>query len=194
MVTVTGYVAKPADEARVMEGLTKLAGVRGVSSRIELLGWPHCEAVELLAPFKDRNHAQALGLRVFVIRADTHFVEHEDLVVDVVAPNYDSYLYIDYYQTDGSVIHLYPGAADGDKARVLKRSRLTIGRDNRRWKISGPFGQELIVAMASREPLFGFARSEIEKAKDYFAALREKLRERTTKLAADYLFITTGPR
>lgn len=187
-----GHV-KPDDRSRLDSGIAGIVGTRPVVSRVETLQWPYCEVTEILAPLKSDEDGQStdFGSKQHI----TRYVEGDDLVLKLTAPSYDAYLYVDYYQIDGGVIHLFPYASEQYK-RYPARKSFTIGdlqQGGKQWQVQAPFGTELIVILASRDPLFDAPRSEVEPAREYIAALREAIaRSNKDGLTVDRFYITTS--
>ena len=108
--------------------------------------------------------------------------EGQPLVVDVTTPAYDSYVNIDYYQLDGSVVHLVPNAArEGQSGAAALR-----GDDRQRGRLdrSKPFGSEMIVLLITPAPLFDTLRPESEPRADYLRAVEKRLAQIAGKYRA----------
>lgn len=187
-----GHV-KPEDLPRLEREIAALPGADQITSKVETLIWPYCEVMEILAPFKlgSRNQALDFGPK----QHTTRYIQGDNLVLGLTAPSYDAYLYVDYYQADGGVVHLLPSTPAQHKRYTAGQS-FTIGepqKGGKQWQVQAPFGTELIVILASRDPLFQAPRPEIESAPDYLVALREAIaRSNKDWLAADHFYITTA--
>jgi len=94
----------------------------------------------------------AFGLRIWLNKADGRFVEGEYLIVKVQADR-DAYLKLDYFQANGTVVHLVPNLFRG-QAFIQKGETYVFGGDDspERFIISEPFGDEVIKAVASAQP------------------------------------------
>ena len=121
----------------------------------------------------------------------------DPLVVDITTPGYDSWVYVDYYAMDGSVVHLVPSP----RARAHQAPpsySATIGSMGN-WVIAPPFGTELVVLLISPEKLFNDLRPEAEDGAGYVRDLEKRLGEVAKKagpgrIAADFVQITTRAR
>ena len=60
--------------------------------------------------------------------------------------------------------------------------------------VTPPFGREMIVALASPEPLFPGLRPNEEPATEYVAALRRELDRAGPRVAMAHAFLETRPR
>jgi eukaryotic-like serine/threonine-protein kinase len=87
-----------------------------------------------------------------------------------VRSDHDSFLYVDYFLLDGSVVHLFPLTASQRKPQRAGAG-ITLGQagggSTREWQVSSPFGSEMLVAVAAQEPLFAAPRPETDTSKDY---------------------------
>jgi len=88
-------------------------------------------------------------------------------------------LYVDLYQSDGSVRHLLRPAPSG------KPSKSHV-----EWVAAPPPGPRLVVAIGSATPLDLGARPDAEKAADYLAALQTGLQRSAVASSADVAMVT----
>lgn len=184
---------KPEDLPRLERELAALPASNKIVSKVETLIWPYCEVMEILAPFEMDGNKQAMDFGPK--QHTTRYVQGDNLVLGLTAPSFDAYLYVDYFQLDGGVVHMLPGTSTPNK-RYPAGQRFTIGepqKGGKQWQVQPPFGTELIVILASRDPLFQTPRPEVESARDYLLALRETIaRSNKDWLAADHFYITTA--
>jgi hypothetical protein len=182
---------KPEDLPRLEREIAALPGGDRITPKVETLIWPYCEVMEILAPFELSGNNQALDFGPK--QHTTSYIEGDHLVLGLTAPSYDAYLYVDYYQLDGGVVHMLPSTSAQPK-RYSAGQRFTIGeKGSKQWQVQAPFGTELIVILASRDPLFPAPRPELESAQDYLSALRAAIgRSDKDWLAADHFYITTA--
>ncbi|MFZ5606036.1 MAG: DotU family type IV/VI secretion system protein [Pseudomonadota bacterium] len=197
-VKVRGYAKSSEDMAAIRQQLAAIEGVKSVDAQLQLRIWPHCEVVQLLAPYKARNDdsGQHLAITPSVGHSD-RFLEGENVIVKLQQPNYDGYLYVDYYTVNGDVAHIYPNAGEPNSGRLLHAlEQFEVGATpNRTWTICPPFGQELITVIASPRPLYPEALPEIQTAQEYLPKLRRMLEENRNnpQLLAAHLFMQTEP-
>ena len=89
--------------------------------------------------------------------------EGEDLEVSVRS-NRDAFLKIDYYQANGTVVHLVPNMFVDDAFVQAGKTYAFGGRDSRyKFRITGPFGAEAIKAVASTNQLNALLPSDKNK-------------------------------
>lgn len=158
-------------------------------------------AEALCAPLQSVRTALGRGdaMSITPVASDGIFHSGQDLVIDIAGPPFAGYFQVDYYTLEGYVVHLFPNPLQRDN-RVVADQTIRLGERSdggRFWTIGPPFGRELIVAIASQQPLFPTLRAEAEQASDYLPELEQAL-ERTGRGGsrdpqAAALFIKTAP-
>ena len=127
-------------------------------------------------------------------RIDAVFIEKEILMVYIL-PEKDAYLQIDYYQVDGQVVHLLPSAKENNYVKG-GQPYIIGGSPSNRFEISAPFGEELLVVVASQKPIEVMTQEWIEPAKPYIKRLARSLKKQkiNTEMAAAHYIIVTRAR
>ena len=196
-VAITGFVSRADDVAAVRQRMEALEGVKSVDANVQLRIWPHCEVVQVLAQYKARNEDANHGLTVTPSTGHSdRFIEGEKVTIKVTQPDYDGYLYVDYYFVDGNMAHIFPHPNEPDSGRLIKAGEaLVIGNTPEGWEVGAPFGQELITVISSPTPLHDGSQPAFDKAEDYLPRLRRMLEANrgNQKLAATFLFMQTEP-
>lgn len=196
-LTVRGYVSQRYGAARLKDTLAALPGVDTLTLEVEPLADDKCDTIKALGPYWTHNwqagHVAALHVRP----SGGLLSEGDPLVVDVTTPGYDSYVNLDYYQLDGSVVHMVPGPRAKDNQAPPHYSA-TIGSAGD-WIISKPFGAEMVVLLVTPVALFDKPRPESESRADYLRALEARLaqiggKDGRDRIVADFAPITTKPR
>ncbi|MEL6466872.1 MAG: DUF4384 domain-containing protein [Pseudomonadota bacterium] len=131
-----------------------------------------------------------------------NYAEGQRLSFDLTAPDYDAYVYVDYFNAAGEVIHLVPNDTIALEKSPAK-SLFGIGQERADKPsllitIGPPFGQEIAVAFAASTPLYDGLRPIVEPAAPYLEWLQSRV---AAARAADpefkgewvYFFITTRP-
>ncbi len=197
-ITVSGYVSSDTDLQHLGEKLAGLDRTAAIVNQAMVAGRPACEVLDLLHQ-KASAGADIPGLpAVRPFQHSAAYTAQEKLVVEAEATSlYDGYLYVDYVQHDGTVLHMLPGA-DKAKNAVKAGERVRLGDGAQEFTVAPPYGTELLVVISSPVPLFGKARPQIEPAKEYLSALRGALetagkRSGQPKVVSSYMFIKTGP-
>ena len=155
-----------------------------------------CTVIELLEPLQQRGEKQELGLRARLNKPESlpSYVAGEDLVVEVQTPSrFDSFVYVDYYSADGTVVHLFPSSQEAMQ-RLGRSHALTVNQINGRpLEIQAPFGIELVTVVASTTPLFLTSRAGSEDVEGYVNALRRALTQEGAGIirTATFSWLTT---
>jgi tRNA A-37 threonylcarbamoyl transferase component Bud32 len=203
---VLGAAAGTQAETAVREAVEAAAG-----------GWEHgfdlaavdaqfCAPLAGVAAALDANRGLAEPLTARLATAEAATAEGsgpqlnsgDPLILEIGGPARPVRIQADYFTIDGTVIHLLPNPSDGGTALAAGASRRLGDRADggRHWTIGPPYGSELLLTIATAEPLFPTPRPEQEPAADYLAALVEALAtlpdDAPAPLAAAR-FITTGP-
>jgi len=176
--------------------VSALPGVKAPRFDIGVRVWPHCEVFAILKPYQTRNADRAYGLDVVVPTArHGRLREGDGVQVEVIAPRHDSFLWVDYYTADGSVMHLNAGQVP---TKLHGGERLELGRDiPSSWLVSPPFGSVLVTAISSPLPFHETAdRPPFELASAYLLQLREALaaNQGGDRLIANFAFLETEAR
>ena len=95
------------------------------------------------------------------------------------APDYDAHIYVDYFDSNGNVLHLMPSDFRTGN-RFDAKSQFGIGdtvRDPRLF-FSSPLGLDIALVIATNEPLYEGIRPATENARDYLSWLSNRVRAR----------------
>ena len=170
LVEVRGHAA--ATPADWVQELRALPGVQDVVTRIAPVSTVHCPTIEVFAPLLRAGRDHELDLRTASLLRDG-----DHLMIDVVA-NVSGFLYIDYFSTDGTVVHLLP-RPNVRENRIERGSTLRLGRGGGTgtWPVGPPFGTEMITIIMTPEPLFAIERVELESSFSYREDLERALED-----------------
>lgn len=94
----------------------------------------------------------ASGGKVWTNISDGHYVEGDRMIIYVQSDR-DAYLKLDYFQADGTVVHMVPNQFRGQG--VVKAGQVYTfgdGASPEQFTIQGPFGTETIKAIFSNRP------------------------------------------
>lgn len=194
---VVGYVSKEQDVIRLQESLYALPGHKRTDISVQTYIWPYCELLKVMSPYVETRLQTGNPASLLPTGGTFIFRDGEDLVLDVTGPDYESFVYVDYYLQDGNVAHLLPNPIVNTNS-LNKSGKLRIGdkqSGGQQWTVSPPYGQEMIVLLVTDTPLFLEPPStEHESARDYLNALQSRLKQLNgNKVVADYIFISTEP-
>ncbi|MFA7387920.1 MAG: protein kinase [Thiohalobacteraceae bacterium] len=196
-VALRGFLSDGYGAKRLEQNLKALRGVKSVVTDLVGVSADKCPIIDLYAPYWIKNRGLERSASIKIRSRDAAIFEGEPLVVDISTPAYESYVNVDYYALDGTVVHMVPNPHLRNN-QAPANYRATLG-DLGEWKASAPFGSEMVVLLITPRPLFDVQRGEYENERDYLAALDQRL-ERIAKesgkqqVAADFVMIDTKPK
>lgn len=181
---VNGHVPEGDLRAPVLAALrSQMGGDIAVSDNILILPRPQCGALSGIAQVGLPQSTDQIT-NPLLIGEDTQarilkFVKDDRLFFDITAPDYDAYVYVDYFDAGGDVLHLVPNDQVALE-RSAAKSALRIGAENAedaglQLRIAPPFGQEIAVAFAASAPLYQGKRPLVEPAAPYLQWLKERV-------------------
>jgi hypothetical protein len=169
-VSLSGFVGSGAERDRLLA-----LAPRAESASLVVRPWPQCEA---LLSFSDAL-ARPQGLAVRIAGAPSPVLAGgEKLVVEVTTPDFPSHLYVTYLQAGGDAVHLMqPSGLVNTALPPATKRRLGVP-PGPSLRISPPYGEEMIVVIASASPLFPAPRPSTEIERDYLTAFRQAFLDR----------------
>ncbi len=140
-----------------------------VLSRLEYLGLPQST--------KQTNDPKELGAITQLTTFD--YGEGERVIIRMKSYDFPAYVYVDFFDVDGNVLHLRPNQWE-PLQYYEPGANITVGDDGAgqpaiQLIVRPPFGRELAVAYASSEPLYEGLRDTIEPAEPYLAYLQGRI-------------------
>ena len=195
-IYMKGFALKQ-DKQILGNKFSMLAGTGQVDlSGIDTVNKQQCAVLDILSGYWRINQSMKHRLSVVSNKAGNLYMEGDNLVLKITTPDYDSFIYVDYYSVDGGVAHMVPSTRfRANEAPALYNA--TIG-DLGEWTIARPFGTELITVMTTSEPLFIIRREEYEPRKNYLSDLEKRLTKLeskgNTRINADFILIRTKAR
>ena len=166
-----GFAGSAADLAKLEADVAALPGVRRVDSKVTLYPWPQCEVfLNFAGPLKT---PRGLAAKLRGASART-FAAGDSLAIEVVTPAYPSYLYVTYLQASGDAANLYWPEGKFPKA-LPPNTRMTFGGGGNEpvYRITPPFGDEIVVVVASASPLFPDELPDTATSRDYLTSFRK---------------------
>ena len=181
---VNGHIPEDDLRAPVLAALQAQMGANiTVSDNILILPRPQCGALSGIANVGLPQSTDQIT-NPLVIGDDAHarvfdFAKGDLLSLDMTAPDYDAFIYLDYFDADGMVLHLEPNeyaplrqakaqAAQQIGAKTMQDAGLKL-------VIGPPYGQEIAVAFAASEPLYEGLRPIQEPAAEYLEWLQKQV-------------------
>ena len=193
-VVVSGVIGRAAEApAREAARVALPAGAKDKSYDLRLAAFdgPYCGVVDLIRAAALQPVTLTLRNNATVLKKD------DDIVPQIAMPDFPAWLTLDYFQSDGGVTHLHPTAL-GPAKQEAAGSRITLGgTPKERWQVDTPFGTDMIVAIASAQPLFAAPRPDDDTGAGYVEALQRALdaaKANHIRIAASVMLVQTTPR
>ncbi len=140
-----------------------------VLSRVEGLGLPQSQG--------QQRDAKELGAITQLSTFD--YSQGERVIVRMRSPDYPAYVYVDFFDVDGRVLHLRPNQWEDVELHApdtpLEIGADRGGRSSVKLIVQPPYGQELAIAYASSAPLYEGLRDTIEPAEPYLDFMRGRI-------------------
>ena len=164
---IKGFVGNRDDLAKVRKAATQA----NAHVAVELRPWPQCETLMTIEKPLARADRPSISLPKRSYRAP------ETLGFEVQMSGFQGYLHVAYLQADGTVVNLVE--SDPLTLSTLPANavlRFGDGLDGRqKFTVGEPFGNEMIVAIASKSPLFAEDRPLVETEREFLTALRRAI-------------------
>ena len=164
---VVGFVGTHEDLTKIEEAAAR----SNARVEVDLRSWPQCEALMTIEEPLGHASTPAISLPKLSYRAE------ETLAFDVTMADFQGYLHVAYIQADGNVVNLVESDAL-TLSTLPPQTQLTFGdglEGRPKFTVSAPFGNEMIVALASRSPLFADDRPHVETEREFLTALRKAI-------------------
>jgi len=167
----------------------------------------YCPAIDAVRGDADRFGAAPSGLRVTLRNGGQRLYDHDAVLPVVTMPDFPGYLTLLYLTRDEQgevwVGHLHPNRLDpGKRFPAGQRLELEPKEDEGPTRgtpiaVGAPFGTDMMLVIATAQPLFSGFRSQVEPASDLLPALDAALaaaRQRGDRIAVNALVLETAPR
>jgi len=185
-LNATGHIPDGALRPKILNALQAQMGSDiAVSDSLRILPPPQCGALSAISDLGlPQSTDQTTDPRL--IGQDTYaraltFSGGQQLYFNLTAPDYPAYVYVDYFDATGNVIHLRPNAyapltliPPAEQLHVGARAAADTGLQI---TVGPPYGQEIVVAFASSHPLYPSTalRPLSEPASPYLSDLKSAI-------------------
>lgn len=170
-LTVRGFGGDDAELSALRAAATAADG--RVDWKVATHHWPQCEAEMTLADALGPGDVKIAALTEAGKRrgGDPVMMKAGDIFgITANATASRPWLSIVYLQADGSAVELYRGNS-GAKAVTIGLG----GKQETRFQVGPPFGDEMIIALSSTAPLFGPGNADYVTERQFLTALRGAL-------------------
>ncbi len=188
-IHVSGFVGT-RDELRAVENALKDINA---TNEVELRPWPQCEAlVTMQKPLSEID-------KPVIELPKNKYSDGETLSFNIKMAAFQGYLHVAYIQKDGNVVNL----VRSDPLTLETLSKNTIlkfgdGEEGRaKFTIGKPFGDEMIIVISSKSPLFVEKRPRVETEREFLSAMRKAIIARPNPnsperhISADFVTLQT---
>lgn len=203
-VMLAGLAGTSAADA-LRQGLSGITNPGAVDWRISSLDPIFCPALDTLHPIVPAFGAAGPRLGLKLAEGRTRLSDGQHILPRLVMPDFRGSLRVDYVGHDGTVLHLYPQVADpsqhmtADPARVFQPGEAVNlgdpGPGHPAWEVGPPYGTDMIIAIASSQPLFERPRpSNVEQLADYMRDVQaavEAAQRRNVRLTGSAMTVDT---
>jgi len=182
-VRLAGFVSSSDELGRLRAAASGVANVGRIDdSGVSVYPLSHCKLVKLVNETAAPSSALPAP-RLQFNNPDLVYKGGDTLIVNASGTSaYSGYLYVDYFDNEGNVVHMLPMQLHPDN-RMKAGQVITLGTQaeggkagERVYQIDAPYGPNLIVAIASPKPLFKKPRAdEQESAEVYLSMLAQEL-------------------
>jgi hypothetical protein len=188
---LSGFVSRTKDLQQIRQEMKKLEGLTSFTDNLVVHPWPFCEVLSLLHEYQVPDLSPELLTLLETSKPDGRYKEGEYLSVSVTSSKaFDGYLYIDYLDSKGNIVHMLP-SPNRKENTVRAGQKVVVGAGGPEqpeatyyYQIEPPHGRNIIAAITSRQPLFDTTRPHIESAFQYFPALRDALQREKEKTSS----------
>lgn len=203
---INGHVPEDDLRAPVLAALGAQMGADiGLSDNILVLPRPQCGALSGIADVGLPQSTDQIT-NPLLIGNDAHarvfgFVKDDPLSFDITGPEYPSYIYVDFFDAGGNVIHIAPNdrkpLRQHEADAPYRIGTRTPSEQGLHMVIAPPYGQEIVVAFAASDPLYEGLRPIIEPAAPYLEWLKLRVteaREKNPNFKGEwvYFFVSTS--
>lgn len=186
VVKLQGRIESEENRARLRSVVQNIKGITYVNDTLmRIVEAPFCEVLDILEPVQKHAATHNFDLKVRLVNKEGKqspvYVQGENLIIEVTTPaQFESFVYVDYYSTDGQVQHLFPNIKEPLNF-LPPRGVYTVGQPDEKhveWKPLPPFGRELISVIVTNQPLVftpKTPRYDPEPARSYLDQLRQAI-------------------
>jgi uncharacterized protein DUF4384 len=159
--------------------------------------WAQCAALAVLQADSRFEPGSTAAPKLLSGSIDDTYQEGQRIaLVAKASSEFDGYLYVDYFDREGNVVHLRPGRYS--EGRSLKADAW-VDLGGRDYVACRPFGTDLVIAISTPLPIFESERPRVERAAGYLRVLHTRLQEMAgvnehMRPASDYTAVVTVPR
>jgi len=207
-VSVFGYAGSDA-AAALRQQVTGVAGGAPLDWRVQQVDQVFCNALGTLRPIAAQAGAPVSGLSLTLAGGQTTLHDGDRIMPRITMADFAGEVRVDYLGHDGSVVHLYPTAADPAQhvaarpsVRLTPGAQLSIGEAGPGrpiWEVGPPYGTDMIIVVAASAPVLtrAPAQNADDNAGPYLRDLASgiaRIRQAGGQAAGTLLLVNTLPK
>ncbi len=168
----------------------------------------YCSVLDLLRPITPGFGSSAQRIGLDLVNGNTRLRDGDHIRPRLAMPDFRGVLRVDYVAHDGSVLHLFPQVSDPKQGIAADAPRTfapgealslgEVGPGHPAWEVAEPYGTDMIIAIASTQPLFDRTRpGNVEKTEDYLRDLRaalDKAQRNGVRVLGTAIMVDTLPK
>jgi serine/threonine-protein kinase len=207
VVTLAGLASTAAADA-LRQGLGSLTIPGAVDWRVASVDPIFCPALDTLHPIVPAFGGSGPRLALTLADGQSRLRDGEHILPRLVMPDFRGSLRVDYVGHDGNVLHLYPQVADASQHMTADPPRVFTpgeavnlgdpGPGHPAWEVGPPYGTDMIIAIASTQPLFERPRpGNVEPLASYMHDLQAAVsaaENRGARLTGSAMTVDTLPK
>lgn len=191
---LSGFVGDATERDALLRKAEEL-GLSAQAGAVKVHAWPQCEALLTFQALFDRD--RKLRLQPSGTAGSDGTLELRDgqfLTLDITSPSYPAYVYVTYIPADGSAIQLMQPRLGSTVVAPATRIRLGDDPKQRRFKVSAPLGEEMVIVFAADRPLFPDALPSLIEERQFLTLFRQALlSDPSLRAAASIALLRTKP-
>lgn len=204
LVKLSGYVRDQVQLTALHEQLSTLQPRARLDVQAVALAEPFCDILSQLRAIRLSEKSDSGIPSIEFNRPDHRYHDNDYLVLKARNQGpFAGYLYLDYFDSNHKAAHLFPNEDMPDNFLAAGSNRVIGAEDARQCKqrprscfrVSPPYGNNLIVAIWSKTQYLPHWRLGPESTTEYLARLRAVFSDSTSSqvptLSVDYHFFTT---
>jgi len=201
IATLFGHLSNRSQLDQLLSTVRATEGVLFVdTNKVKIISSTNCKFIQRIEQIDIKRSSENIaetalfGSRLQAIQLSFQDGDFLDLILQ--SPDFPSFMYVDYFDNNGQVQHLSHSSAF---ITDLFAPGKEIPLSDDRWRISEPFGHDLLVAFFTSAPLFVDSRPLEEDASGYQEKLLKslsalRLSEPDFQAKATYIIVETGPK
>lgn len=194
--SLAGYVRSSEDRDRLLREAAQIPGIGEITGRVEVHAWPFCEILQIIKPHGPTAMQGRKPITVDTANRQRRLRDGDSLELRMTLPEMSGFPTLIYVTATGTIQQIYPNMAGQAQPRgkgfVLEQEDILPKPST--FNIQCPFGEEMVVALLSPQPLFPVNSQQAAITVVTLPELRRVLETRSAAgqaLFANHFFLST---